>query len=370
MKIAVLCPYDFSIPGGVQTQALNLASSLKNSGHKVVLFAPLSSENQHQIKNVEFIDIGRPVKFNFLGSNSRISLNFIKIIKISNFINKNNFDVIHLHEPLSPTFLLLIALVKKTKIVGTFHAYSHKRHFWYYYFNFFLRRFIKKIDQKICVSETSKKYISKYFEEIFFIIPNGIELQKYRNLAKKTNEFSEQSKKILFVGRFEEKRKGFNILLEAFNNLSLEFNKVQLNVVGPGDPKKIKYKNKNIDFSKINFIGSVNQSDLPNYYNDADIVCLPSLENESFGVIILESMASGKILVLSDIESYKNVALKNNYGFLYDYKSSNKLAELLLSILKNEKSSERNIKNGLKNVKNYSWDYLVSEIIKIYKKSN
>ena len=74
---------------------------------------------------------------------------------------------------------------------------------------------------------------------------------------------------------------------------------------------------------------------MPNYYNDADIVCLPSLENESFGVIILESMASGKILVLSDIESYKNVALlKNNYGFLYDYKSSNKLAELLLSILK------------------------------------
>ena len=112
MKIAVLCPYDFSIPGGVQTQALNLASSLKNSGHKVVLFAPLSSENQHQIKNVEFIDIGRPVKFNFLGSNSRISLNFIKIIKISNFINKNNFDVIHLHEPLSPTFLILIDLVK------------------------------------------------------------------------------------------------------------------------------------------------------------------------------------------------------------------------------------------------------------------
>ena len=82
-------------------------------------------------------------------------------------------------------------------------------------------------------------------------------------------------------------------------------------------------------------------------------VSIASLENESFGVIILESMASEKILVLSDIESYKKVALKNNYGFLYDYKSSNKLAELLLSILKNEKSSERNIKNGLKNVKNY-----------------
>ena len=108
----------------------------------------------------------------------------------------------------------------------------------------------------------------------------------------------------------KKKEKGFNILLEAFNNLSLEFNNVQLNVVGPGDPKKIKYRNKNIDFSKINFVGSVNQSDLPNYYNDADIVCLPFFKNESFGVIILESMASGKILVLSDIESYKNVALK------------------------------------------------------------
>ena len=370
MKIAVLCPYDFSIPGGVQTQSLNLASSLKKSGHEVVLFAPLSSENQHQIKNVEFIDIGRPVKFNFLGSNSRLSLNFIKIIKISNLINKNNFDIIHLHEPLSPTFLLLIALVKKTKIIGTFHAYSHRKNIWYHYFNFLLRRFIKKINQKICVSETSKKYISKYFDENFYIIPNGIEIMKYKNLVKKTNLLSSEIKKILFVGRFEEKRKGFNILLRAFDKLSLDFDNLQLIVVGPGDSKNIKIRNKSIDFSKIKFIGSVNQSDLPNFYKMADIVCLPSTENESFGVIILESMASGKILALSNIESYKNIAIKNNYGFLYDYKSSNKLAELLLSILNNEKSYDRNIKNGLKNVKNYSWDHLVSEIINIYKKNN
>ncbi len=365
LKVAILCPYDFSVPGGVQTQAYELAKSLVKIGHNVVLFAPLSSKNQHNIENIKFIDIGKPVNFKFLGSNARISLNFIKIIKISNYINKNNFDIVHLHEPLSPTFLLLIGLVKKTKIVGTFHAYSHKKHFWYYYFSFFLKIFIKKINQKICVSETSKKYISRYFDDNFFIIPNGINLENYKKIKK--SKSSNLIKKILFVGRFDERRKGFQLLINAFNKLLLKFNDIELVVVGPGDSNYINLIKNQVDFSKINFVGSIDQKELPNFYSQADIVVLPSLENESFGVIILEAMASGSILALSDIESYKNISLKNKYGFLYDHKSHEKLYELLVSLLNNERSSQRNIKNGLKNVQNYSWEFLVSEIIKVYK---
>jgi len=368
LKVAIFCPYDFSFPGGVQTQALDLAVSLKNKGQNVFLFAPLSDKNIHEINDIPFFNLGKPFTFSFLGSKSRISINIIKILKISNYLNKNDFDIIHLNEPLSPTYLLLIYLVRKIKIVGTFHAYGEKKHFWYFYFKSFLNFFLKKIDYKICVSNSSQKYINRYFDFESIIIPNGINLQKYRDIKEKPKILRNSNKKILFVGRFEEQRKGFNLLLNSFNKLSKEIKNLDLIVAGPGNSKNFKIKNPNADFNKISIIGTVLQSELPSFYKNVDVICLPSLENESFGVIILEAMASGKILVLSNIESYKELSEKNNYGFLYTYNSTEDLYNLLYNLLNKKISVGKNIKNGLKNVQNYSWDYLVSEIINIYKK--
>ncbi len=368
MKVAIFCPYDFSSPGGVQTQAYDLAKSLKNKGNNVFLFAPLSKKNIHEIKGITFFNLGKPISFNFLGSKSKISLNVFKIIKISNYLNKNKFDIVHLNEPLSPTYLLLIYLIRKIKIVGTFHAYGEKKHFWYVNFKSFLNFFLKKIDYKICVSNSAQKYINRYFNFDSIIIPNGIDLQKYRDIKQTPKILRNSNKKILFVGRFEEQRKGFNILLKSFNKLSKEIDNLELIVAGPGSPKNVINKNPNIEFKKISFIGTILQSDLPSFYKNVDLICLTSLENESFGVIILESMASGKILVLSDIDSYKELSEKNNYGFLYSYNSSEALYKLIYNLLNKKISVDINIKNGLNNVQNYSWDYLVSEIINIYKK--
>tara|TARA_B100001996_G_scaffold381950_1_gene372531 strand:- start:4729 stop:5835 length:1107 start_codon:yes stop_codon:yes gene_type:complete len=364
LKVAIFCPYDFSFPGGVQTQSIDLAESLSLKGHDVTVIAPLSSKNIHNNNQIKFLDLGIPLQINFLGSKSRISINFFKILKIINYIKKNNFEIIHLNEPLSPTFLPIIFFLRKFSIIGTFHAYGDKKHFWYSNFKWFLKFFLNKINIKICVSKSSQKYINNYFDFSSQIIPNGILLSKYNKTKIIPKELRNSDKKILFVGRFEEKRKGFNILLEAFDKLSGEIKNLQLVVIGSGDPKKIK---KDILSKNIHFIGHVEQNDLNAFYNNVDIICLPSLENESFGVIILEAMASGKILALSNIISYEALSKKNNYGFLYDSNSSEELYKLLLDLLNNNIPTEINIKNGLKNVQNYSWDYLVSEIIKIYR---
>lgn len=367
MKVAIFCPYDFSYPGGVQTQSVDLAESLTKKGHDVVLIAPLSSKNIHTTNHFEFLNLGKPIQIKFLGSSSRISFNLYKIFKIISYLRKSKFEIIHFNEPLSPTFLPIIFFLRSFSLVGTFHAYGDKKHFWYSKFNWFLRYFINKLDYKICVSQSAKKYINTYFDFRSKIVPNGIVLSKYNKNNIVPKELRNSDKKILFVGRFEEKRKGFNILLEAFNKLLGDISNLKLVVVGPGDPNKIKIF---IPDGKVDFIGSVEQNDLNLFYDNVDIICLPSLENESFGVIILEAMASGKILVLSNIISYETLSKKNSFGFLYDYNSSEELYKLLLKLLNKNIRTDINIKNGLKNVQNYSWDYLVSEIIKIYRQLN
>lgn len=364
MKVAIFCPYDFSFPGGVQTQSVDLADSLREKGHEVVLIAPLSSKNIHDNIHIDFLNLGNPLQIKFLGSNSRISFNIFKIFKIISYLKNNKFEIIHLNEPLSPTFLPIIFFLRKFSLIGTFHAYGDKKHFWYSNFNWFLKYFINKIDFKICVSKSSQKYINNYFNFTSKIIPNGIVLSKYKKNNIIPKELENSDKKILFVGRFDEKRKGFNILLEAFNKLSIEFKNLRLVVVGSGNSKKIKNYTPS---RKINFIGPVQQNDLNLFYDNVDIICLPSLENESFGVIILEAMASGKVLALSNIISYQALSIKNKFGFLYDSNSSEELYKLLYDLLNKNIRTDINIKNGLKNVQNYSWDYLVSEIIKIYR---
>ena len=363
MRVAIFCPYDFSFPGGVQTQAIDLAYSLNKKGHDIFLFAPLSGKNIHEILGIQFFDIGKPTSVNFLGSKSRISFNIFKILGVIKLIKKYKVEIIHLNEPLSPIFLPLIYLLRKFRIVGTFHAYGEKKHFWYKNFKWFLSYFLSKIDYKICVSPSSQTYINQYFDFESKIVPNGILLSKFKEKNFIPKALRNSNKKILFIGRFEEKRKGFNILLSAFNKLSKEIENLELIVAGSGNFKNIQLINK-----KVSFLGPVKQEDLSSYYNNVDLICLPSVENESFGVIILESMASGKVLVLSDINSYKELSNKNDYGFLYDHSSSKELYNLLSNLLNKKISTEKNIKNGLKNVRNYSWDYLVSEIIKIYRK--
>ena len=361
MKIAITSPYDFSVPGGVQTHIVELSRELSQRGNEVTIFAPLSLTNIHTLDGVEFIDLGKPVTFSFLGSKTRISLNIFKIIKSIKIIRKNNFDIIHIHEPLIPSQILINIFTNITKI-ATFHAYSDKKNYVYYYLNFILKFMVKRLSYKICVSKFSQKYINKYFSFNSSIIPNGINVNNFSNTLRTTKKINNTSTKICFIGRFDEPRKGFSTLLSSFIELKKEYQELKLVVAGPGD-KKIFSNQINND---ISFLGTINQNDLPDLYKKVDIVCLPSLSNESFGIVILESMASASILVASDIESYKDILNKNNYGFMFNVGSSTHLSKVLSQIISKEIETKENIENGLKNVLKYSWVKIVSEIINIY----
>jgi len=369
LKVAICSPYDFSFPGGVQSHISEFSKELINKGHKVTIFAPLSNENIYEIQHVDFFKLGKAFPFPFLGSKSRITLNIFKLISCIKFLKKNNFDIVHLHEPLTPSQIFINLFLNKSKLIGTFHSYGDKKNYVYIVFNKILIYLIKRLSKKICVSKFSEIYIKKYFSFDSIIIPNGININNYSKPSNIPQKLDNDYKKILFVGRFDEKRKGFEILLKSFFNLKEKFHDLNLIVVGPGNKDKIKKYFLPPNYDKdIVFIGNITQDKLPDYYKNVDLVCAPSIGNESFGIILLEAMASGSVLIASSIESYKYLLLKNNYGFLYNSDSNSELNILISKVLLNELPTEENIKNGLKNVQNYSWEKIVSEIIKIYKK--
>jgi phosphatidyl-myo-inositol alpha-mannosyltransferase len=367
LKIAICSPYDFSFPGGVKSHILDFSKELINEGHEVTIFAPFSNENLQEIKSFNFFNLGKTLAFTFLGAKSRITLNIFKIISCINFIKKNNFDIVHLHEPLTPSQIIINLFINKNKLIGTFHSYSERKNPVYILFNKILSYFINRLSIKICVSKFSELYIKKYFSFDSIIIPNGININNFSKSTNIPKELDNNSKKILFVGRFDEERKGFKILLKSFLNLKKFFVDLNLIVAGPGNKNKLKkyFLPPNFD-NDIVFLGNISQDKLPDYYKNVDLVCAPSIANESFGIILLEAMAAGSVLIASSIESYKYLLEKNNYGFVYNSNSHEELGILIKKILSNELSTDENIKNGLKNVQNYSWEKLVSEIINIY----
>jgi|TARA_B110000263_G_scaffold86947_1_gene75985 phosphatidylinositol alpha-mannosyltransferase len=369
LKIAICSPYDFSFPGGVQSHILEFSKELIIKGHEVTIFAPLSNKNIHEAKYVNFYNLGKTLAFSFLGSKPRITLNVFKMISCIKFIKKNKFDIVHLHEPLIPSQIIINLFISKKKLIGTFHSYGDKNNYVYIYFNKILSYFIKRLSIKICVSKFSQLYIKQYFSFDSIIIPNGININNFSKSTNTPKILDNNFKKILFVGRFDEERKGFKILLKTFYNLKKKFTDLNLIVVGPGNKDKLKkyFIPPNHD-KDIEFLGNITQEKLPDYYKNVDLVCVPSTGNESFGIVLLEAMASGSILIASSIESYKYLLVKNNYGFMYNANSDEELGTLIEKILLNELSTEENVNNGLKNVQNYSWEKLVSEIINIYNK--
>jgi len=367
LKIALISPYDFSLPGGVQSHIFHLAKELKKQDNIVTIFAPLSNKNIHSVEDVKFFSLGSGKKFAALGSKATISLDFIKIFSYRNFFNTDTFDIIHLHEPMIASNLFINIISSNVPKIATFHAYSKHLNYFYFFFNYILNFFIKRINTLICVSELSKDYISKYFHNNYFIIPNGINFKAFSIKNNIPKEIQSKENKILFVGRFDEKRKGLDLLYLAFCKLRKKISNIKLIIIGPGD---INYLRKFSDYyeyeSDIQYLGIIDQNEISSYYQNVDIFCSPAISNESFGIVLIEAMASKTIVVASNISGYQKVLDDGKLGFLFKSGSINSLEEVLFQILEKKIPTNKKIIKALNNTKKYSWEFIVSEIINKY----
>ena len=367
MKIALVSPYDFSYPGGVANHISGLESQFTRLGHDVKVIAPASKAVS--VLDDRFIPIGRPRAIPTSGSITRITLSVRLASLIKPVLEREKFDIIHLHEPFMPMLCTAVLRFSNTVNVGTFHACEGKPG---YSFGrpittIMINRRCRKLHGKIAVSEPAMKYASKYVDGQYDIIPNGIDVEHFTPDVAPLEQYRDGKQNILFVGRLEP-RKGLGYLLKAYQMVKREIPDSRLIVVGPGTRLRRKYKNwvKRSGLEDVVFVGYASYAELPRYYRTADVFCSPATSRESFGIVLLEAMAVGAPIVATNIAGYANVVDQGEDGLLVPPKDSRALSRALVSVLRNRTLQEHMTARGRLKAEEYSWERIAQRVLDYY----
>ncbi|MFC1966173.1 glycosyltransferase family 4 protein [Chloroflexota bacterium] len=367
MKIGLVSPYDFAFPGGVTNHISSLERYLSRMGHEVKVIAPASQA----ITNFgdRFIPIGKPRPIPSSGSICRITISLRLAPEIKAALSKENFDIIHLHEPFMPMLCSAVLRFSNAVNIGTFHAWNGKPGY-----NFgrpistiMLKRRLRNLDGKIAVSELAMEFASAHVPGYYNIIPNGIDLEHFRPDVSPIEEFCDGKQNILFVGRLEP-RKGVNYLLKAYLQVIQEIPNLRLIIAGPGTRLRKRYERwiKRHSLKDVIFIGYVPYAELPRYYKTADVFCAPALNFESFGIVLLEAMAVGTPIVATNIGGYARVITHGEDGLLVPPKDSKRLAQALVSLLKDKALRQQMGAKGILTSKEYSWANVAQRVLDYY----
>ena len=360
----MVSPYDFTWPGGVTAHVTQLARELCRSGHEVQVLAPDSPSRESQDADLH-VPLGRSVPLPSGGSIARVSLSWWLYPKVRALLRKEQFDVIHLHEPMAPILPLCVLEFSDSVNVGTFHA-SYARQHLYRITHPIIKRWQQRLHGNIAVSPAARRYVNNTFPGDYEIIPNGIDFKHFSTNVAPMPQYQDGKINILFVGRLE-KRKGLRYLLEAYGKLKWDLPNIRLIVVGPGNPDKESYRVMSAqNLQDVEFVGLVSYDDLPRYYASADIFCSPATGAESFGIVLLEAMSAGKPVVASDIEGFRGVMTHGEQGLLVPKKDSNALAEALGMLARDPELRRKLGGNGNRLAEEYRWEVVAGRVEAYY----
>ncbi len=367
MRIALVSPYDYAYPGGVQEHIRHLDRQLRAMGHEVWILAPSSGDSDVLEANVIKVS-GMVVPVPFSGSIARIMVSPRAYRRVKAILNAYCFDIIHIHEPMMPILPLAVLRHSKAVNVGTFHAYRES-HPGYEYGKRLLEPFFNRLDGKIAVSPAARDLVAHYFPGEYVIIPNGIDTQRFGNPAIRPIErYMDGRLNILFVGRME-KRKGFEHLIRAFVQVKAAVPGVRLLVVGAFDRDDkapyVKFARQH-GLHEVRFIGYVSPEEIPRYYRTAHVFCAPSTGFESFGIVLLEAMAAGAPIVASNIPGYRHVLTNGREGLMVPPGDPDALAEAIIWLLDHPEERARMGAAGRQTAQNYDWCKVARQVFDYY----
>lgn len=364
MKILLVSPYDITYPGGANEHIHYLAAEYRAKGHEVRILAP-ASRGRPLPDEPGLHTIGRPVPIRANGSNARITLSLTLSRQVKDYLAAERPDVVHLHEPLMPALPLTVLYHAEARKVGTFHAFSESN-LGYFYARPFLQPFFERLDARIAVSRPAANFVGRYFGGDYEIIPNGIEIGDLGGVAP-LPRYRDGRPTILFLGRFEEPRKGFRYLLRAFALVRDQFPDARLLVVGGGNAQVYSEELARIGATGVEFAGYVDNAVKPRYYASCDVFCSPSTKGESFGLILLEAMVSGRAVVATSIPGHASVITHGADGWLVPPQDPVALALALVRMLADRETRERIAAAGQRTAQRYAWSEIARRVLTVYR---
>lgn len=370
LNVCMVSNMYYPYPGGVAEHIQNLAENLRKLGHEVKILTTNYNnsylKNSTSTANENFIyRIGKGMSIYINKTFAQMPVGWKLSEKIKRIFEKEEFNIIHIHGALVPTLPLLALKLSKSINIITYHAGILKDY--KYLFSFpLLLPYHRKLHGHIAVSPAADIASTKLFPAQSRIIPNGVNTDLFNPNVQPLEEFSNTTKKILFVGRFEP-RKGLKYLLQALPIIKKSIPDVLLIIIGYGMTSRsvTGYISKQVK-NNVKFVGLVTGELRTRYYASCDVCCAPSIGNESFGIVLLEAMATGKPIVASNIAGYRSVVDDGQEGFLVPKCSPKKISEKIITILSNKELAKKMSANGREKAMNYSWQRIAKETEKYY----
>lgn len=364
MKIALICFHSFSQPGGVKRHVLDLGKELKRQGIELKIIVPRRKKEEDYGEDVILLGTSFPI--NFVGSRSDFDVNF-NPLAIEKVLERENFDVLHFHNFGFPSAFQILEKSKALNIL-TFHSNIEGSKILKAlpFLMYFLNRVVRwKMDGVIGVAPLNLRNFRNCGKPRA-VIPNGINLEEFSPEGTKIKRFLDGKINILFVGRIEE-RKGLIYLLRAFKILTKKFSNLRLIVVGEGELKgECESFVKENGLKEVCFEGEITGKKLPSYYRTSDIFCSPAIFGESFGLVLIEAMASGKPVVAFANEGYRGVLKGKGKKFLVKPRNYKSLAKKLEILIRKPKLRKEMSAWGRKEAQNYSWNKIAGRVLNFY----
>lgn len=360
MRIGMVCPYSFDVPGGVQSHVLQLAEVMRARGHDVSVLAPVSP---HAALPDYVVSAGKAVPIPYNGSVARLRFGPATHRKVKKWLAEGNFDVLHLHEPNAPSLSMLALNIAAGPIVATFHT-STTKSLTLTVFQGILRPMHEKIVGRIAVSDLARRWQMEALGTDAVEIPNGVDVDSFAS-APQLDGYPRPGKTVLFLGRYDEPRKGMSLLLEALPRVVERFAHVQLLVVGRGDEDQLRSQAGEL-VKHIRFLGQVDDAGKASAMRSADVYCAPNTGGESFGIVLVEAMAAGTPVVASDLDAFRRVLCDGELGRLVPVGDGTALADALVALLHNDVLRERYVAAAAQAVKRYDWSVVASQILRVY----
>ena len=360
MRIGIVCPYSFDAPGGVQNHVRDLAQALIARGHEVSVLAP--SEQAPMPPYAVSAGGALPVPYN--GSVARVSFGPVVAARVRKWLREGRFDVLHLHEPATPSISLLALWAAECPVVATFHT-SNVRSRAMSASATILRPSMEKITARIAVSEYARDTLVNHIGGEPVVIPNGVYVAQYRDAAPR-QEWRGREGTVAFVGRLDEPRKGFGLLASAFGRVAAERPGLRLLVVGGGDIDRARSRLPSGARDQVTFLGAAPDEDKAAALRTADVYVAPNTGGESFGIILVEAMAAGATVLASDIPAFTKVLGSGRYGVLFPSEHVDALGDALAALLDDPVRRATLDAESKQAVRRYDWGTVANQILQVY----
>jgi phosphatidyl-myo-inositol alpha-mannosyltransferase len=361
MKVGLVCPYTWDVPGGVQEHIRGLAEALIDLGHQVSVISP--ADDDTPLPDY-VVPAGRAMPVPYNGSVARLAFGFLSASRVRRWLKDGAFDILHVHEPAAPSLSLLACWVADGPIVATMHS-AIPRSRVMHAAEGILQSALEKINGRIAVSEAARRTLVEHFGGDAVLIPNGVPVKKFEK-ADPLPGWPGAGGALGFLGRIDEPRKGLMVMLGAFEILGEQRPDARLLMAGPGDAEEALARLPASLRPRVTVLGQVTEEDKVRVYHSVDVFCAPNTGGESFGYVLAEAMAAGAPIAASDLDAFRRVLRDGRAGELFETGNPAELAAAAGRLLDDPGLRADLSAAASAAVRDYDWPVIARDVLRVY----